>query len=711
MRLLDLPPAIRLLLFSGHNVFGAPTTTPTRTLEARQDTPRLTTGPAFATSCSSAYWSYSSAYDSWSREHRTVSNQTQVLGGTTISEVTYYANATTLCDGHPRVGYSPAISLSTGQITVSNAAATTEVNPLTYFSAYPSPSPTCSTAPSDCDPLWSAYSSAYAANNASRTNSGTARITAPPQTPPCMDQSMAASWASVTESIYGCGLCTIYGQGVELVYFPTTASRDMCASAPPTTALTHYGPGAVLTAYAGTQFNRNASLAPDAATAVLGGNTFVSGTAYISIASVWAEDRCSATRGAPVANAILAMPSRAVLSLRYSQDHFQYFASTDTQTGYPVSYADFNKPVPYSAWAGQAMCEGPWDTWNCGVVYDNDYRPQLAIPPEIRQLNPAWEGCQMWYGGLYDPPVALQTQASAAGPTVPGGETVEAGATEARPSASMQAPTGTPTTLPEYSGGSGASWTGSGASWTGSGEQSTPTGSGGGVGGDTAGGWHHAFTAAGQTWQASACGSDQACVEGTALSSGGPPQTLSGGVLASYGSQGLVLVGTGAPGSAPQAQQQTATEGGIEGPSRPVAGGTALGQSSGGAAVAWTSTFAIDTPSASPGVRPGGTVDAAGALTTALASATPSDNGDVSSAGPVGQSDVSSTGPAVLPGGTGSASSPGRPQGSSAISAVGASTAAAGTLPTSGGSSVNSHMRLVGIIAALAAGSVVLGAS
>ena len=65
----------------------------------------------------------------------------------------------------------------------------------------------------------------------------------------------------------------MYGQDVQLVYWPvpTTVSRDMCATTPSGT-LTHYGPGAVITAYAGKSYGAgtNATAAdPNAVTAVV----------------------------------------------------------------------------------------------------------------------------------------------------------------------------------------------------------------------------------------------------------------------------------------------------------------------------------------------------------------------------------------------------------------------------------------------------------
>ncbi|KAK5711777.1 hypothetical protein LTR17_018220 [Elasticomyces elasticus] len=512
MRILDLPPALLLFIFTD-TVLSIPTATPTPVFEPRQAASPTTLGPSYASSCASAYSAYASSYSSWTEKYQYVSNQTQVLGGTSISDVTYYANATTLCDGHPRVTYSPAISLSTARTTVPHAPTYTSVYQQTGFPNYPYSSPSCVIAPSDCDPLLEAYStslSAWQAQNASRVADGTGapRITAPPQTPPCLGQSQASSYAAATAEIYGCGLCTIFGQGVELVYFPTSVSRDMCGSTPPA-SLTHYGSGAVITAYAGTEYGRNASsMVQGSQTAILGHNTFTSGTAYISIATVWAENRCSSTIGTPVSNAILVMPSESVLSLRYSQNHFQYFMSTDTQTGYPVSYADFNSPVPFSAWIGQARCEGPWDTWYCGVVYENDFRPQLAIPPEIRQLNPEWEGCQMWYGGLYDPPVALQVQESAAAPTRPHPVSDEGPSTIARPSQTAEAPTSAPTALSqELRGGEDGTW----ASGNSGARPTRPSSQGSENDGQNSG----------QNGEGSTCGSQDYCSSGSGPSSTG----------------------------------------------------------------------------------------------------------------------------------------------------------------------------------------------
>ncbi|KAI7222035.1 hypothetical protein KC333_g1358 [Hortaea werneckii] len=426
---------------------GVPPPTPTQPiLTTAASLPSTGSGSEYASRCIHALTSFSSKSSAWSTRHLSVSNTTTIVGGPSYTRVTYYEGATTLCDGHPRLTTSPGTSLSEGWLTFPGTGPTstsTIVN--TYGRIYPHETPTCSVEPSDCDPFWQAYSTKMSEWSAL----GAAQTTPAPQTPPCMNQSMASSAASFQSSFRGCGLCTIYGQGVELVYFPPppTVSRDMCASTP-VANLTYYEPGAILEAYAGTQYGAMATPKPDAQTAVVGQNTFTSGTAYISISKVWAEDRCFKTKGTPVNNAILAMPSESVLSLRYSQDHFQYAMVTGTQTGFPVSYADFQTPIPWSAWNGQEQCYNSYGGYYCDVIYENKYRPQLAIPPEINMLNDDWKDCQLWYGGLYDPPLALQPAESIAMPTRPGHH--QEATSTAEPSSTLAKPTAEPTALADH---------------------------------------------------------------------------------------------------------------------------------------------------------------------------------------------------------------------------------------------------------------------
>ncbi|KAI4725759.1 hypothetical protein E4T49_06493 [Aureobasidium sp. EXF-10728] len=415
------------------------------------------TGAVYATSCSNAISAYNSASNSWVDKHSFLSNYTDILGGTSWNSVTYYANATTLCDGHARVTHSPAIATSSTVITAVGTAPSTSVGTASMGWIFPISSVSCSVNPSDCDGLWQAYSTASskwtaAANGTRAVDAVFPTITPSPSLPACVNSSQSSSNEAFSKSFYGCGLCTIFGDEVELLYFPeaTTASRDMCATTP----------SAKPTAYGSDDGMPYTGIDPSATwnetgapleTAVVGKHTFVrDGQAYISIKKVYAMNRCSSRIGTTVTDAILALPSDRLLSLRYSQLHFQYFATTDKVTGYPFNYADLNTPVPYSAWNGQARCETPgYADYKCNVIYENQYNPQLAMPPGIRKLDPAWEGCQMWYGGLYDPPYALKPGTAVETPTVAFGPPPTT-TTSAAEASSAAPTTATPTALADH---------------------------------------------------------------------------------------------------------------------------------------------------------------------------------------------------------------------------------------------------------------------
>lgn len=382
------------------------------------------TGSVYASSCSSLLQSFSSASSAWGLVHSSVVWTTQVYGATSYKSITYYENATTLCDGHPRVTYSPAIPLSSTVQTITGLPATTDVFNMSVGWIFPASTPSCSIVPTDCDNLYQAYSSSLSAYKGNATKASDSAlysmITQAPQVPPCVNSTEDAEYSSEQSQFHACGPCTIFGINVELIYFPTTASRDMCASTP-IDHMTWYGPD-VGSMYDGKGLPVTELSGSPLVTAVHKGNTYTSGTAYISIGDAWTGDRCTASAGTPVSGAIIALPSESLLSLRYSQDHFEYFYSVNTQTGYPFNYADLNTPVPYSAWAGQAQCE-PGYGYLCDVIYENNYNPQLAMPPGIRKIRPEWEHCQMWYGGLFDPPYALTRATAVAVATAPGQDT------------------------------------------------------------------------------------------------------------------------------------------------------------------------------------------------------------------------------------------------------------------------------------------------
>ncbi|KAK4495027.1 hypothetical protein PRZ48_013354 [Zasmidium cellare] len=516
---------------------GTAAPTPTGNVTQKPTIATTGSGPEYASACWKALIDYDVSSSSWDSAHQWISTTTEFVGGTSFSDVTYYESATTLCDGHARVTYSPAKSLSTGTITHPGTVTSTKTILGTYFSAWSQSAPTCSIAPSDCDGLWKAYSTSLSAAGGQTTNP-------PLETPPCMGRSAASSYASVTNEIYGCGDCTIFGEGVELVYFPTyPSSRDMCAMTP-TASLTHYGSDAVITAYAGKSFGGEGD-ASGKRTAVADGHTFTSGTAYISISTVYAVDRCSKTFGTPVKDAILAMPSESVLSLRYSQDHFQRLMSTDKVTGYPVSYADFNTPIPWSAWNGQNLCDpGGYGGWACSIIYEHSFRPQLAIPPQITQLSPEFEKCQMWYNGLWDPPLALTEASEEDKPTAPGEhQTKQTAAPNSAPAAPTTTRTALANELPTTSEGSdnGRPTLTAGGPTLPASRPTEPTKPAASCVPD-AEPWVQSFHVGSATYWATGA-NRQACIESATITSGGPTQTLKDGTHASYGDDGLILQG------------------------------------------------------------------------------------------------------------------------------------------------------------------------
>ncbi|KAK3201143.1 hypothetical protein GRF29_213g1207777 [Pseudopithomyces chartarum] len=292
---------------------------------------------------------------------------------------------------------------------------------ITRGETYPSPSPTCSVELGDCSSLWSEYSSSSTAwSNANQITPPPPGITSPAR-PDCATCKANA--------------CTISRAAVDFFFWPEASnatSRDMCATWPTTSAASRPPdfPNATWTEVTTGPY------------AVVNGNTFFSGNVYLSFATVIATWPC---RSAETRfNKIITL------------------ASTDifTKRGYPindipysVNYADFNDPVPYSAWYGQPSCQirMPY----CSVVFPGGYNPQMAMPAAIRSIEPAWSDCSLSYFGLDDPPIALTsvgnflstTSSVAAVPVTTPGEVTRTsvGATPADP---PTPPTSAPTVRP-----------------------------------------------------------------------------------------------------------------------------------------------------------------------------------------------------------------------------------------------------------------------
>jgi hypothetical protein len=127
------------------------------------------------------------------------------------------------------------------------------------------------------------------------------------------------------------------------------------------------------------------------------GYTFYADKVYISFEYVMAQ-RSFGYPGGPTQvgqtykGRILTMESADVSSMR----------RPDYGIAYSFNFADLNSPFPWSALAGM------WDCYvgNCATI-SQDYRPEIEVPPEVRQLDPERADCALDRQGLYDPSHAL----------------------------------------------------------------------------------------------------------------------------------------------------------------------------------------------------------------------------------------------------------------------------------------------------------------
>ncbi|KAK3648352.1 hypothetical protein LTR56_007469 [Elasticomyces elasticus] len=221
-----------------------------------------------------------------------------------------------------------------------------------------------------------------------------------------------------------CNDCTIYGGTVQLLYFPVTTD---------TLALPN----------ATTVFNvTRTSLFPAASTTVFHDKTLTSPSVYISFATVYAVNDCGSTVGRAHTGSILALD----IDDLSSADGNTHARVTDTSLlaqgvtrvslyAMPFKLANLNWPYAPWAWAQQAQCNAGI-AQICPIILSGQYNPVLAVPTQIRILDPLWSTCAMDLVGLYDPPRALQPVANAASATVP-----VAASPSTTPAAAASAPT------------------------------------------------------------------------------------------------------------------------------------------------------------------------------------------------------------------------------------------------------------------------------
>ena len=206
---------------------------------------------AEASACNAARISYSQSVQKW--ETPTLYRTSPVTTDCSSSLVTYtWTNLDTdashtwitYCDGHPRTPADFTYPVTHGTSTVWE---TTCGKPMTNVGLYPGPSPSCTIAPTDCNRLW--QTGIY-------MNATSVMTTAP----------MCSTAKDFRPT---CGECTIFANGVQLIYWPvTTVFGDVCK-----------GNGSTITAK---------PTGHGANTMVISGYTYTSGMAYMSFSDIWA---------------------------------------------------------------------------------------------------------------------------------------------------------------------------------------------------------------------------------------------------------------------------------------------------------------------------------------------------------------------------------------------------------------------------------------
>ncbi|KAI7229314.1 hypothetical protein KC330_g7503 [Hortaea werneckii] len=243
--------------------------------------------------------------------------------------------------------------------------------------------------------------------------------------------------SSTTQCIFSkdCSKCTISGGTVQLLYFPVSRTSATASASSSVGGLEGKAAGQVgwnSTASATRNSRSVMTSAPSGPeTAMYENITLTSPSVYISFHTAYANNECGSQVGRKYPGAILPLNPDELSSV-YGLYGTLYSTLSDPLFPVPVTsaylkaasfnLADLNWPVPVSAYQNQPKFKLGGEIFS--VVFD-DYRPVLAVPPQIREMDPAWKTCELDWEGLYDPPKALQPARTMAGVTTPTGGEVE----------------------------------------------------------------------------------------------------------------------------------------------------------------------------------------------------------------------------------------------------------------------------------------------
>lgn len=120
-------------------------------------------------------------------------------------------------------------------------------------------------------------------------------------------------------------------------------------------------------------------------------------------------------------NILISLHSTDVSTLRYAvPDYSDYMYSLTalgldiwtysthsngafSPTPWPIDYDHLTAPPPTEYFMNPNHdCRTDGDL-QCGTLWNGDYKPQLALPSQLVNLDPHWSSCQPYIGGVYDP--------------------------------------------------------------------------------------------------------------------------------------------------------------------------------------------------------------------------------------------------------------------------------------------------------------------
>lgn len=214
-----------------------------------------------------------------------------------------------------------------------------------------------------------------------------------------------SAWLKCTKGP-DCRACTVQGGTVEVLFWPP-ASKGASNR-------THAVPSQ---GFSGGPIHPRDNMSQPLVTAMFGTHTLTSPSVYISFQTAYALNDCGQTVGKAMPGALLPMDPHSLFTMRAGLDYFEVSSGSIRTTFYQSAsfdYNDFNGPVPPSAYTHQPSCLAS----GCYTIYP-DYHPQLALPPQVRSMDPAWASCALDWRGAWDPPIALTQADAIAVPTKP----------------------------------------------------------------------------------------------------------------------------------------------------------------------------------------------------------------------------------------------------------------------------------------------------